>query len=107
MLLIDLITEQTITQPPEKLPAAGGVSLPPQPGTAGDAGKALVAGPKPNPTTSKPQASVPGQEQQDAQDQQVQGGTQQAQPTNNQQVEADLEERVMKRIQQLAGMLGR
>jgi len=50
---------------------------------------------------------VPGQEQQDAQDQQVQGGAQQAQPTNNQQVEADLEERVMKRIQQLAGMLGR
>ena len=108
MILLDLISEQTMTQPPMKLPAAGGVPVPPQVDTAGDAAKTVVAQPKPAPSTAKPQPTGPAAAQQAAMAQPAVG--QQpvaATQTSMEQSQAELEERVMKRMQELAGMLRR
>jgi hypothetical protein len=109
MLLFDLITEQTTTQPPGKLPGAGGVGLPAQVDTSGDAAKAVVAEPKPSAMTGKPQPTGPAQAQ--AQQANAQLGQTNAQPASNttqlQNQQAELEERVMQRMQELAGMLRR
>ena len=107
MLLLDLITEQTITQPP-KIPAAGGVPVPPNVNTAGDAAKAVIASPQPAPSTAKPTPTgQPAQQAQQAKAAMPNAQAAAAAQTAAQESQAELEERVMKRIQQLAGMLGR
>lgn len=108
MILLDLISEQTVTQPPMKLPAAGGVPVPAQVDTAGDAAKAVVAQPKPAPGTAKPQPTGPAAAQQAATTQPAAGQQPAAATqTSMEQSQAELEERVMKRMQELAGMLRR
>lgn len=109
MILLDLISEQTMTQPPMKLPAAGGVPVPAQVNTAGDAARAVVAQPKPAPSTAKPQPTGPAAAQQAATAQPAPAGQQPAAATQTsmEQSQAELEERVMKRMQELAGMLRR
>ena len=132
MILFDLISEQTITQPPTKLPAAGGVPVPPTVNTSGDAAKTVIAQPQPAPSTAKPQPTGsaaaqqaataqpapstakpqptgPAAAQQAATAQPAPAGQQPANATQTsmEQSQADLEERVMKRMQELAGMLRR
>jgi hypothetical protein len=109
MILFDLISEQTITQPPTKLPAAGGVPVLPTVNTSGDAAKAVIAQPQPAPSTAKPQPTGPAAAQQAATAQPAPAGQQPANATQTsmEQSQADLEERVMKRMQELAGMLRR
>lgn len=113
MLLLDLITEQTVTQPPDKLPASGGVPIAPVVGTAGDAAKTVIAQPKPSPGTAKPQPTGPAAAQQTtapqagAQPNAAGGQPTNATQTSMEQSQAELEERVMQRMQELAGMLRR
>jgi hypothetical protein len=109
MILFDLISEQTITQPPTKLPAAGGVPVSPTVNTSGDAAKTVIAQPQPAPSTAKPQPTGPAAAQQAATAQPAPAGQQPANATQTsmEQSQADLEERVMKRMQELAGMLRR
>jgi hypothetical protein len=109
MILFDLISEQTITQPPTKLPAAGGVPVLPTVNTSGDAAKTVIAQPQPAPSTAKPQPTGPAAAQQAATAQPAPAGQQPANATQTsmEQSQADLEERVMKRMQELAGMLRR
>lgn len=106
MLILDLINEQTVTQPPMKIPGSGGVALPAQPDSSGDTASAIMAEPKPSPTTGKPQPT--GQAAQPAQAQQAGAQSNTSQPASAAaQNQAGLEERVMKRMQELAGMLRR
>lgn len=112
MILFDLISEQTITQPPTKLPAAGGVPVLPTVNTSGDAAKTVIAQPQPAPSTAKPQPTGPAAAQQAATAQPAPADPAGQQPANAtqtsmEQSQADLEERVMKRMQELAGMLRR
>ena len=109
MILFDLINEQVVTQPPQKLPAAGGVPVPAQVNTTGDAAKTVVAQPKPATSTAKPQPTGPAAAQQAAMTQPTATAQQPGavNKTSMEQSQAELEERVMQRMQELAGMLRR